>query len=267
MSLIREPFVGDNFDASVFVMLEIHQLGRRFGRRTALDDISFDVAPGEIVGLLGANGAGKTTLLRVLAGYLEPSSGDVVFDGRSTFDLGLDIRRVTGYLPERCPLYDEMRVCDYLYFRARLRGLSVRRARRRVRETAKECGLEQVVRQRIETLSQGLRRRAGLADTLLAHPRILLLDDPLAGLDLAHGRQIRQSIVAASARAAVIISGHALAELAEVCTRFIVLRAGRLVLTRRVTDFPDGRAAEILGRVLTGEIAPDAACQRDGGAP
>ncbi len=247
-------------------MLEIHQLGRRFGRRIALDDVSFDVAPGEIVGLLGSNGAGKTTLLRVLAGYLEPTSGDVALDGRSTFEQGLDIRRVTGYLPERCPLYDEMRVGDYLLFRARLRGLSVRRSRRRVREVVTECGLGEVVRQPIGTLSSGLRRRTGLAETLLAHPRILLLDDPLAGLDLAHGRHIRQSIVAASVRAAVIVSGHGLADLVELCTRFVVLREGRLVLTRRVTDFPGGRAAEILGRVLTGELAPDAACMAAGGA-
>lgn len=245
-------------------MLEIHHLSRCFGRRIVFDDVSFDVAPGEIVGLLGANGAGKTTLLRVLAGYLEPTSGDVLFDGRSTFEQGLDIRRVTGYLPESCPLYDDMRVGDYLFFRGRLRGLSVRRLRRRVREVLMDCGLGEVVRQPIGTLSQGLRRRTGLAETLLAHPRILLLDDPLAGLDLAHGRHIRQLIVAASVRAAVIISGHGLGDLAELCTRFIVLRDGHLVLMRRVTDFPGGRTAEILGRVLTGELAPEAACPMEG---
>jgi ABC-2 type transport system ATP-binding protein len=159
-----------------------------------------------------------------------------------------------------------MRVGDYLFFRARLRGLSVRRAHRRVREVLTECGLGGTIRQPIGTLSQGLRRRTGLADALLAHPRILLLDDPLAGLDLVHGRQFRQLIVAASVRAAVIVSGHVLSELTELCTRFIVLREGRLILMQRVTDFPSGRAAEILGRVLTGELAPQAACPAPGGA-
>jgi ABC-type multidrug transport system ATPase subunit len=112
-----------------------------------------------------------------------------------------------------------------------------------------------------------MRRRTGLADTLLAHPRVLLLDDPLAGMDLAHARQVRQLIVAASVRAAVVVSGHALAEMVQFCTRFIVLREGRLVWIRRTTDFPEGQAAEMLGRALTGEVDPAVPGCPAGGTP
>ena len=116
------------------MLFEVRQIVRRFGRRTALDGVSFDVAPGEVVGVLGANGAGKTTLMRVLAAYLQPESGDVMFDGRSVFADKVGYYGVLGYLPERCPLYDEMRVGDYLSFRGRLRGLGRRRTARRVKD-------------------------------------------------------------------------------------------------------------------------------------
>ncbi len=242
-------------------MFEIKQIVRRFGRRTVLDGVSFDVAPGEVVGVLGANGAGKTTLLRVLAAYLEPGAGDVLYDGRSVFTDKVGYHALLGYLPERCPLYDEMRVGDYLTFRGRLRGLSRRRTARRVKEVAATCGLAGELRRPIAALSSGFRRRVGLADAMLAQPKVLLLDDPFAGLDVAHAHTLKQAVVATSVRAAVVLTGHDVAGLAEICTRFLVLREGRLAYARRATDCESGRLVRALSRVVAGldaEEAPEA---------
>jgi ABC-2 type transport system ATP-binding protein len=263
--LITLAKVSHNLDQKLVTMLEIINIKRQFGRRHVLTDVTFDVAPGEIVGLLGANGAGKTTLMRILAGFYEPTAGDIVFGGESSFTLGVNYRRMVGYLPERSPLYDEMRVNDYLHFRARLRGLKVRRARRRVREVLKECKLENISRQRISTLSLGWRRLTGLADALLSHPRILLLDDPLAGLDPEHNHMVRQIIVSASARAAIIVSGHGLHDLIEICSRYVILRNGRLAATLRCTDLPTGKSAEKLAQLISGADKDKAALQSRGG--
>jgi len=251
--------------ASRTIMFEVKNISRRFGRRTVLDGVSFDVAPGEVVGVLGANGAGKTTLLRVLSAYLEPASGEVLYDGVDVFADRVAFRRLLGYLPERCPLYDEMRVDAYLTFRGLLRGLTRHRTARRIRDVAAACGIQGVLRQPIAALSGGFRRRVGLAEALLALPKVLLLDDPFAGLDPAHGYALRQVVAAASVRAAVIVSGHDVAGLAEVCTRFLVLRGGRTVYARRVTESDPAALVRTLTRVVSGLDPADGPAEPGGG--
>lgn len=233
-------------------MFEIKNIYQRFGRQTVLDGVSFDVAPGEVVGVLGANGAGKTTLLRVLAAYIEPGAGDVLYDGASVFADKVAFRKRLGYLPERCPLYDEMRVTDYLRFRGLLRGLSNRRTTRRIKDVATACGIEDVLRRPIASLAGGFRRRIGLADVLLAQPKVLLLDDPFAGLDVAHAHALRQVVAAASARAAILLTGHDVAGLAEICTRFIVLRAGCVIYAQRVIECESAGLVRTLSRLVAG---------------
>ena len=209
-------------------MLEVIQVTRCFGRRTALEEVSFRVARGEIVGVLGPNGAGKTTLLRLAACYLQPTTGAIRLNGMDSFQQSLEFRRHTGYLPERCPLYDEMTVGEYLYYRARLKGVSFLKARRQVRELVEQLNLGEARGRLIGALSLGVRRRAGLADALLRDPRLLLLDDPISNVDAAECERMAACVTRAARHAAVLVSGHALAQLGALCTRFLVLRAGRV---------------------------------------
>jgi len=233
-------------------MLEAKNISCRFNGRSALSGVSFDVAPGEVVGLLGANGAGKTTLLRVLAAYLEPEAGVVTYNNRDIFTNKTAFYKTLGYLPERCPLYAAMRVDRYLTFRGLLKGLSRHRTARRLRDVAAICGVKEVLTQTIASLSQGYRRRVGLADTLLAQPKLLLLDDPFAGVDHAHAYALRQAVAAASVRAAVVISGHDAATMVEICNRFLVLRQGQLVFARRVTESTHNKLLHALSLACAG---------------
>jgi ABC-2 type transport system ATP-binding protein len=207
-------------------MLQVDQVTRCYGRRAVLRDVAFAAAPGEIVGLLGPNGAGKTTLLRLLACYLQPTAGAIRVNGLDTFRDSLAVRRLAGYQPERCPLHDEMTVGEYLRFRARIKGLSFLRVRRRVRELTGQAGLDDVRGRLIGGLSLGCRRRVGVTDALLSDPRLLLLDDPFAGVDAEEVRRLAALIAGAGRHAVVVVSGHALAALAGLCTRFLVLRDG-----------------------------------------
>ena len=216
------------FSGTHLEMLEIVQITRCFGRRTALEHVSFQAERGDIVGVLGPNGAGKSTLLRLAACYLQPTQGAIRFNGMDSFRDSLAFRRRTGYLPERCPLYDDMTVSEYLLYRARLKGLPFLKARIRAREMAEQLGLGEMRSRAIGSLSLGCRRRTGLADALLADPRLLLLDDPIANVDAVECERISTCINAAARHATVLVSGHALSQLGVLCTRFLVLRAGRV---------------------------------------
>jgi len=210
-------------------MLEVIQVTRCFGRRVALEQVSFQAARGDIVGLLGPNGAGKTTLLRLAACYLQPTQGVIRLNGVDSFRESLVFRSRMGYLPERCPLYDDMTVGEYLLYRARIKGFPFVKARIRSRELAEQLGLGEMRDRLIGTLSLGCRRRTGLADAVLHDPRLLLLDDPIANVDTVECERMAASVVNAARHATVLISGHALSQLGELCTRFLVLRAGHLV--------------------------------------
>ncbi|MGN0853692.1 MAG: ATP-binding cassette domain-containing protein [Kiritimatiellia bacterium] len=208
-------------------MLEIGHISFQWDRAPLLEDVTFTVAPGEVVLLAGANGAGKTTLMKILAGLLHPASGTIRFDGFDVFAAPLRYRRLMGYLPESAPAEEDMAVQDYLKYRARLRGELSKKIRHRVEEALELCALEAHAASRIEVLSQGLRKRVALADALLLRPRVLLLDDLLAGLDIDTRETIGGILAALSSFAAIVLAGHELDEMASYVTKYVVLKRGK----------------------------------------
>jgi ABC-2 type transport system ATP-binding protein len=209
-------------------MIEVNQLTKRYARHEAVKGISFSVSDGEIVGFLGPNGAGKTTTLRMLTGYLPPSSGTARIGGCDIFRQSIEARRKIGYMPENVPLYDDMRVREYLRFRAQLKGLAGSEARRRVSDVVDTCGLGDVRRKMISTLSKGYRQRVGLADALVHNPELLILDEPTNGLDPNQIRQIRELIRHLGQSHTVLISTHILHEVEMICNRVIIIDDGQI---------------------------------------
>jgi ABC-2 type transport system ATP-binding protein len=210
-------------------MIQVSHLSKRFGKTRAIDDISFEVARGEIVGFLGANGAGKTTTMRILAGFLAASEGRVRVGGLDVRRDSLEVRRLIGYLPENAPLYPEMRVREYLDFRARIKGLYGRRRRERIGAVLSDCNIEDVHREIIGRLSKGYRQRVALADCLLHEPHLFLLDEPALGLDPGQIRRVRQLIKGLAPHHTVLLCTHILAEVEVMCDRVLILREGRII--------------------------------------
>jgi ABC-2 type transport system ATP-binding protein len=209
-------------------MIEVQHLSKKYARHTAVNDISFTVGRGEIVGFLGPNGAGKTTTLRMLTGYLPPSSGTARVAGHDIIHESLEARRRIGYMPENVPLYEDMRVREYLRFRAQLKGLDGAAARRRIGHVLDTCGLQNVRRKMIKTLSKGYRQRVGLADALVHEPELLILDEPTNGLDPNQIRQIRELIRQLADSHTVLISTHILHEVEMTCNRVIIIDNGKI---------------------------------------
>ena len=227
-------------------MLEVRNLSFAYRSTPVLRDVSFVVSPGEAVSVVGANGAGKSTLLRVLATLAVPDSGLVLSEGQNAFDHPMRYRRQLGYMTERAAMYDDMTVRDYLVYRAELKGEPVRRVRRRVGDAVELCRIGDLLRLPIGQLSNGLRRRVALADALLLRPRVLLLDDFLAGLDRSMREAAGEILKDAAAFSAVIVTGHEIADFARWTTRFLVLREG-VVAATIPTAGADG--AELVARV------------------
>lgn len=227
-----EPVAPSPF--STPTVIEVSHLTKRYARHTAVKDISFEVKAGEIVGFLGPNGAGKTTTLRMLTGYLPPTSGTARISGHDIFRESLAARRKIGYMPENVPLYDDMRVKEYLKFRAQLKGLSGSHGRTRVGDVIETCGLKSVRRKMIKTLSKGFRQRLGLADALVHDPELLILDEPTNGLDPNQIRHIRGLIRRLADSHTVLISTHILHEVEMICNRVIIIDGGVI----KATDTP-----------------------------
>ncbi len=209
-------------------MITVRNLTKRFLTKTAVEGISFDVAPGEIGGFLGPNGAGKTTTLRILTTYLPATSGSATVAGCDIFTDSLALRRKIGYMPESVPLYTDQRVKEYLHFRASLRGLSGRDMRRRVGEVMDTCGLTEVRKSMIGTLSKGYRQRVGLADVLVHQPDLLILDEPTNGLDPNQIRQVRDLIKRLAEKHTILLSTHILSEVQMTCGRVIIIDKGAI---------------------------------------
>lgn len=207
-------------------MLEVRNLAFSYSRQKVLRDVSFVVSPGEVVSIVGANGAGKTTLLRILATLQQPDSGTVMVDGQDALARPLRYRRQLGYMSERAALYDDMTVKDYLRYRAFLKGEPSKRVRRRVSESVELCQIGDILRMPIATLSTGQRKRVALADAMILRPRILLLDDFLAGIDASMRATASSLLSSAVAFSSVIVTGHELEDFARWTTRFLVLRDG-----------------------------------------
>ena len=207
-------------------MIEVRNLAFTYRSRPVLRDVSFVVSPGEVVSIVGANGAGKTTLLNVLATLAVPDSGQILLDGQDALARPLRYRRQVGYLPESPAFYDDMTVKDYLRYRADLKGEPAKRVRRRVSEAAEICRVADCLGVPLKRLSLGVRKRVALADAILLRPRVLLLDDFLAGLDTGMRRTAGDLLSNAAAFSSVIVTGHELDDLARWTTRFLVLRNG-----------------------------------------
>lgn len=207
-------------------MFEVRHLSFAYSRTPVLRDVSFVVSPGEVVAVVGGNGAGKTTLLRALATLIVPKSGQVLADGADIFEFPLKYRRQLGYLPEMPALYEDMTVKEYLSYRACLKGEPVRRVRRRISEATEICRIENLLRLPIRKLSNGQKKRVALADAIILRPRVLLLDDLLAGLDTELRELMGAILSEAAAFSSVVVTGHELSDLARWSTRFLVLKDG-----------------------------------------
>jgi len=210
-------------------MITTKNLSKLYGDKLAVDDLTFTVSPGEVLGFLGANGAGKSTTMRMIAGFIAPSSGSVSVCGHDIETASVAAKSCMGYLPEGAPSYGEMTVAEFLEFVADIRGLtgSLRKQRRDV--VIERLALEPVVNQVIETLSKGFRRRVGLAQAIIHDPQVLILDEPTDGLDPNQKHEVRRLINELSKDKLVIVSTHILEEVHEVCTRAIIIANGRIV--------------------------------------
>ena len=210
-------------------MIEAQGLTRRYGEFTAVQGITFSVPGGEILGMLGPNGAGKTTTIRMITGFLPPSSGRVTVNGHDLFTEPSKARREIGYLPETVALYGEMRVHEYLAYRARLEGMSRAEARAAIPKTVESCLLGDVEHQIVGTLSKGYRQRVGLAAAILHGPRVLVLDEPTVGLDPKQIIAIRELIRELGQERTLLISTHILPEVEQLCHRVVIIDRGRLI--------------------------------------
>jgi ABC-2 type transport system ATP-binding protein len=222
-------------------MIQVEHLMRCYGELTAVDDVSFDVGQGEVVGLLGHNGAGKTTIMKMLTGFLEPTAGTILID---KLRIGEDTRAIQnriGYLPENCPLYPEMTVIDYLEYQAGLHGVPASKRTRVVARAIKRTALREKASDTIQTLSRGYRQRVGVAQAILHEPAIVILDEPTNGLDPTQILHMRELIRELALEATVIVSTHILQEVQAICERVLILRAGRLVLDSRLDALQSGR--------------------------
>jgi ABC-2 type transport system ATP-binding protein len=209
--------------------LQVLHLTKYYGQQKAVNDVSFEIGKGEIVGFLGPNGAGKSTTMKIATGYLPPSEGTVIVDGLDVLNQSLQVRKVTGYLPEHNPLYLDMYVHEYLHFVGRVYDVATDRLKTRIPEIIELCGLSREQNKRIDQLSKGYRQRVGIAQALIHDPAVLILDEPTSGLDPNQLLEIRKLIKDISADKTVIFSTHILQEVQALCDRVIVINLGEIV--------------------------------------
>jgi gliding motility-associated transport system ATP-binding protein len=224
-------------------VIEVQHLTKRYGPVTAVDDISFSVERGEILGFLGPNGAGKTTTMRVLTGYMPPTDGKAIVAGYDVFDQPIEAKRRTGYLPETPPLYPDMTVRDYLMFVARIKGVSRGERIGRVNEMMEKTRISDVANRLCGKLSKGYRQRVGLAQALMHNPDVLILDEPTAGLDPKQIIETRQLIKALGGDHTIILSTHILPEVSQTCQRVVIINRGKVV----AVDTPDNLTSRLRG--------------------
>ncbi|NOZ85969.1 MAG: ATP-binding cassette domain-containing protein [Deltaproteobacteria bacterium] len=244
-------------------MIEVKDLVKTFGDVRAVDNISFSIEPGEIVAFLGPNGAGKTTTMRMMTGFLPPSSGYVRVDGHDVMKDPIAARKKVGYLPEIPPLYDNMKVKEYLVYVARLHGVKRLDIKKVVERELDRCGLGKQADRIIGNLSKGQRQRVGLAQALVHDPEILILDEPTIGLDPLQIREIRELVKNLGKNRTVILSTHILPEAQQVCGRVLIISQGRLVLDSKIGTLleEEGKTLEdVYSQIMlsdTGAVAAD----------
>jgi ABC-2 type transport system ATP-binding protein len=217
-------------------MIQVEGLTKRYARHVAVDNISFSVEKGDIVGFLGPNGAGKTTTMRVLTCFMPPTNGKATVAGYDVFEKPMEVKKRIGYLPESPPLYPEMEVADYLAFVGRLKGISSIDLKRRVDEVSERCAIADVKQRLIAKLSKGYRQRVGLAQAIIHNPDVLILDEPTSGLDPKQIIETRELIKRLSGEHTIILSTHILPEVEAVCEKVIIINKGKLVATDSVEN-------------------------------
>ncbi len=243
-------------------MIEVGGLTKRYGPTLAVSDVSFEVRKGEVLGFLGPNGAGKTTTMRVITGYLPPSEGKVLVAGYDVVEEPLEAKRRTGYLPEAPPVYPDMTVAEYLSFVARIKGVPRKEIKNRVSEVSVRCAITDVQHRQTGKLSKGYRQRVGLAQALIHHPEVLILDEPTAGLDPKQIIETRELIRGLAGQHTVVLSTHILPEVSKTCERVVVINQGKVVavgapdeLTHRLQGYEtvmitvQGPSAEVMDRL------------------
>ncbi len=241
-------------------MIRVENLTKRFGSRTAVDNISFEVGRGEIVGFLGPNGAGKSTTMKILASYLPATSGTASIGGHDVFSESLQSRRRIGYMPENVPLYTDMRVNEYLKYRGALKGLGGRKLRDALASVKELTNLVEVEKRIIGSLSRGFRQRVGLADALLHEPDFLILDEPTAGLDPNQIRQVRDLIKNLGKTHTILLSTHILSEVEMTCSRVLIINKGKI----EASDTPENLVRQM--RTAGGILLEARTAQDDGAA-
>jgi ABC-2 type transport system ATP-binding protein len=241
-------------------MIRVQQLTKKYGSFTAVKGISFEVEKGEVVGFLGPNGAGKSTTMKILTGFLPPTTGRASIAGFDVFDQSIEARRRLGYLPENTPLYTEMKVGEYLRYRAALKGVPGSKVRERVGDVLELCQISDREKQLISSLSKGYRQRVGLADALVHDPDLLILDEPTIGLDPNQIRTVRELIKNLAQKRTVLISTHILPEVEMMCSRVIVIHRGQIRATDTAENLRKNHRAvgELILEAKAGADAVDA---------
>jgi ABC-2 type transport system ATP-binding protein len=245
-------------------MIEVEHLTKRFGATLAVNDVSFTVMPGEVVGFLGPNGAGKTTTMRVVTGLIMPQSGTARVNGKDIWEQPVEVRRMLGYLPESTPLYEEMSVTGFLRFIAEVRGIPSKNISAKIDEMVEACSLQSMAFKDISELSRGFRQRVGLAQALIRVPPVLILDEPTSGLDPTQILEIRKLVRTLGKTKAILFSTHILDEASKTCDRILIISDGRLVGEGSPQDLAAMAAGEAVytlelkGDVpaFTGELPP-----------
>jgi ABC-2 type transport system ATP-binding protein len=222
-------------------MIKVENLTKRYAGQAAIQDLNFEVGKGEIMGFLGPNGAGKSTTMRILSSFMPPSSGRATIAGFDIFEQSLQARAHLGYMPENVPLYNDMRVTEYLNYRAALKSVPHRRISERVGDVKELCGLKDVEKKIIGALSKGYRQRVGLADALVHEPDLLILDEPTSGLDPNQIRQVRDLIKNLGKQHTILLSTHILPEVEMTCSRVIIIHKGKI----EACDTPENLLSQI----------------------
>ena len=245
-------------------MIEVSHLTKQYGNHLAVDDVSFTVADGQICGLLGPNGAGKSTIMNILTGYLSATSGQVTVAGHPLPEEADATKACVGYLPEQPPLYPEMTVQEYLTFAAELKGVKKAERKEQVCRAARRTGLETVLPRLIRSLSKGYKQRVGIAQALLGSPRLIILDEPMVGLDPAQVIEIRKLIRELGRAHTVILSSHILSEVQAVCQQILILSKGHLAAAGSLEELTaDGKSLEEVFLELTDGEPEEATGEED----
>ena len=228
-------------------MIEVSHVSRNFGTFRAVNDVSFSIPTGQIVGLLGPNGAGKTTTMRMITGFLSPSEGKILIDGNDVSENPVETKKKIGYMPESAPLYGEMIVEDYLKYVAQIHGEN---PEERIPQLCQECGLKEIMDKNISELSRGNRQRVALAHALMANPEILILDEPTSGLDPNQVEDVRNIIREIGKTRTVIVSTHILSEVETICSRAIIISGGKLVADSPIDELKQRFGNELAIKIL-----------------